>query len=132
MPDYTEAQARTNTGGKTEPAYGPNLRAKKLVVRAESYWFVRTNGEPVNPDGKSNVAWPPPAPHALLAPGAAPWSLIARWVSQNEIVGGWFYVGYGGTFNLPDFAWPLSLEYACNDDDRTDNSGWLHVYENYQ
>lgn len=145
---YYEIRARNPGGnlGGSVPMYGGNLPAKKVTVRAESFWRVADGegGASINPDGSGRAK--PASKGGFLAPNLDPWALIARWEQFNQDPGsadfgnakplsGFFQVGYGGTFDVPSFVPAdhtyVSLRYFCNDEDFTDNTGWLHVYETY-
>ncbi len=89
-----------------------------------------------------------PAPRNFLFPGLPKWALIGWWAQDDSFIGAPFYIGYGGTFPspipglfIPDYRGPggegdyspkARLVYFCNDDDYSDNAGWLHVFESYQ
>jgi hypothetical protein len=108
---YFEVRAEEGCGnqGGIVPMFAPQVWAKSVTVRAESYWMIRDhdNGAPVFPDGTGPGAWPDPGPAdpSFRGPGLRKWSLIARWVAidGNNVtdLSGQFEVGYGGTFNVP-------------------------------
>jgi len=145
---YYEIRARNPGGnlGGSVPLYGGSLPAKKVTVRAESFWRIADGegGAPVNPDGSGRGK--PASMNGFREPNLAPWALIARWEQFNQDPGsadfgnatplsGYFLVGYGNKFDVPSFVPAahtyVSLRYFCNDEDYTDNTGWLHVYETY-
>jgi hypothetical protein len=145
---YYEIRARNpngNTGGSV-PVYGGTSPARHITIRAESYWRVADgeNGASIHPDGSGR---PKPSDMAgFKAPNLKPWALIGRWQQFNQDpsssdfgnatnIGEFFEIDAGGTFDVPVFApdahkWVV-LRYYCNDEDYSDNTGWLHVYESY-
>ncbi len=150
---YYEARAEElcgNQGGPV-PMYAQGVWARHVTITTESYWMVQSgdNGTPVYPDG-SGIGNEGPAGDGFAAPGLAKWSLIARWATgvgpgdHLDFISGYFEIGRGGIFDVPnlvgvcnpgqgaaDYHPLVCLMYRCNDEDYSDNAGWIHVYETY-
>jgi hypothetical protein len=137
--------------GNKAPNFGaPNfLLARHVTITADSWWRVRSNGDQIFADGTGPGATGAPGGPTLL-PSAPPWSLVAQFIARNprgneEAISGLFYIGRGGTFQVPPFA-PNSVgpdgysyqpgvyvNYFCNDEPGGffDNDGYLHIRENW-
>jgi hypothetical protein len=138
---FVEAKSIENTDGQWLPVSmaGGQWWPSSVRIEAKSFWHIKKEPIKVYPDGSGAEGEPPPDKNKLVAPGLPSWSLIACWGSDRGLLTGWKYIGYGTTLDVP---WPdpndenthtrAWLIYACNDDDRSDNHGWLHVYENFR
>ena len=153
---YFEVRAANKDGnlGGAMPMIGDQTKAsfpKKIHIRADSWWQVRNPpGDPkvaVYADGTGPGATPPPA-FRTVAPQFPAWSLIACWFSESEgAKSKWFYVGKDLTIYIPlnilteltatgpgSYTPLIYLQYLCNDEvdlSRSDNHGWLHVYQDW-
>ena len=149
---YYEVRAEETCGnrGGTVPMFTSGSWARRIVVEAKSHWMIDNTGKPVYADGTGpGTAGYPPIGNRRF-PELRKWALVACWAQfeGNDIapITNWFYVGLGGTFDVPipsviiptpgqgsyDYSPKVCLLYACNDDAFFDNAGWLHVYEHYQ
>ncbi len=165
---FYEARAEElcgNQGGPC-PMVTPDSWAKSVTVHTENYWMVAggDGGEKVYGDGTGpGTNGLPTEAGGLVAPALKKGALIARWCwtagCDIHYISDWFYVGIGGTFEVPipgaitptpgpvgfdcfnnsplhnfdcfNYKPRVSLMYRCNDDDFSDNAGSLHVYETY-
>jgi len=145
---YYEIRARNPNGnlGGSVPVYGGTSPSRHVTIRATSFWRVADgeSGAPIQPDGSGRAK--PGNMSGFKAPNMKPWALLGQWqqFDQDPASGnfgnftnlsGLFEIDFGGTFDVPIFApepnkW-VALRYYCNDEDYTDNTGWLHVYESY-
>ena len=112
-----------------------------------SFWFICRFNNPVygTGTGPGTTGEGRTPDNHCACPGLPKWSLVARWMSLDKSSGDeaplsdWFFVGLGGTFFVPTISSvsggsyhpAVYLQYLCNDDDYSDNSGWLHVHESW-
>jgi hypothetical protein len=153
-----EVPARHAVFGRPLPMIGGRA-AERGAITVEGYWMIAgaagTQPGQIYGDGSGPGAQrAAPAAENLVAPQLKPWSLVARWCTQlpdaaPQAVPGldWFAVGAidaGGEGESRRFRCELMvpqsaaggarvlLVYACNDDDLTDNTGYLRVTETWQ
>lgn len=123
---------------------------KFLSVDADSYWTAsnKAQGAHLGPDGNDLggglVPRPNPGPkEGFPLPSAPAFSLIGFW-ELDDIQGhltpqsGLFSIGNGGRFDVPQISlvqggitYDLHIRYLMNDDDYSDNDGYIHVHESW-
>src|SRR5215204_3481748 len=106
---YYEVRAEETCGnrGGTVPMFTSGSWARRVTVRAESHWMIADgdNGQPVFADGTGPGTDGRVPDNNCRFPGLRKWALVACWAAfegnRVDPISPWFYVGRGGTFDVP-------------------------------